>query len=41
MSIYLRLQCKKRVKIIVSAWNDKFELPDSSYSVPDIHSRLS
>ena len=27
---------EKRLKIIAPIWYDEFELPDSSYSVPDI-----
>ena len=33
----IRKQYKNnKLKIIVSAWSDEFELPDSSYSVSDI-----
>ena len=42
LSIYhtwknIRKQCKNnKLKIIAPTWNDEFELPDGSYSVPDI-----
>ena len=41
LSIYYtwrnRKQCKNnKLKILTPTWNDKFELPDGSYSVSDI-----
>ena len=34
----IRKQYKNnKLKLITSTWNDEFELPDSSYSVSDIH----
>ena len=38
----IRQQCKNnKIKITALAWNDEFELPDGSYSVPDIQDYMN